>query len=158
MQHRGFHRGQDQVQGQALVPGLKMVASAGKLRLPVVDPDLELPFFRPGQPQGPPAGLFPKPEGAPGGIGEGQVGEIDGVGPPGRAGLRVRRAQGRPEEGELVAEGSPSPDLQMARIIPPLRLVLRVGAVVPGKLEDPAGPGPSKPPPARPRRPEAPPG
>ena len=62
------------------------------------------------------------------------MGEIDGVQAPGRTGLGVGLAQGRPEKGELVAEGLACPGLEMPHPIPPLGFILRVGAVVGGEL------------------------
>ena len=73
-----------------------------------------------------------------------QVGQIDLEGPP--AGRRVRPAAFRPgrrrlasEKGELVTEPASPRGLQVAGVVPPLRLEARMGRVVLGELK-PAGP------------------
>ena len=53
MQGRGFHGFEDQVQPQAAVLGQQVKFFPLKLRLPVVDPDLQVPAAAPDRPKAP---------------------------------------------------------------------------------------------------------
>ena len=82
-------------------------------QVPVVDPDLEPVFPGSRQPQGPSLGLFPEGKGLVARVGDGQVGKVNGVGPPRRPGFGIGLFQAYPEKGEFIPEGLPGRGFQV---------------------------------------------
>jgi len=85
MEHRRLEGRKRQIQGQAVAGGAEMMLVSLRFDPPIVHPDLEAVRGRGRQAHGAPLGLFPEEENPLMGVAHGQVGEIDGVGPPGRS-------------------------------------------------------------------------
>ena len=119
-----------------------MVHIALELRLPIVDPDFIVIRGRARHPQGAPTGLFMEGKFSSLDIGEGEVGEINGVKGPGGTGLGIGLAHPDPKKSKLVAERLSLLGGQVAGIIPPFGFKLRDGRHGPGgrQISSPGAP------------------
>ena len=141
VEHRRLFRLQVQVQGHLVRGRLEMVRLALEACLPVVDPDVIAIHSRARHSQGAPAGFFIKEKFFARNISEGQVSEIQRVQGPGRPGAGIGTAHPHPKKSELITERLSRLRTQMAGVIPPFGLKLRVGGMVPGKDKFPAREG-----------------
>jgi hypothetical protein len=97
---------------------------------PVLGPDTEGPNGGAGEPEGIPHETHGGMEALSSDIGDGEVRHVDLRGGPCRCPRRRQRCLRETEEGELKAEATPGGRCHVAREIPPLRPVRRMGSVI----------------------------
>jgi len=103
--------------------------------LPALQPDaVEGVCRRTGQPCPTPAEALMLVERLPGDVGHGEMRHVDLIGAPLGSGLCLRRGDGPPEDRELEAKARAGLSGQVAAVVPPLGLVVRMRAVIAREL------------------------